>query len=344
MMTSAVLNAAEAALAIDDLVDDGVEEAEGSLNGRKATHWSYKLFIAGTIVGVIAAVACYIIGQQAIAVAGALLAITNGFAAFYVKRFGILKTLEDYTGKLAEKVKDLKEVNQGLERVNDGLQEIPDDWREEIRKGKRQIERKTKELKKVAARLEATEAKLQKLAGVTSDIQKKTGELSKAAVEFSEQNQVFGDRVDRLANGVRKIEKHNDNLTTLIMETDANTDDYEVLNEQFARQLEMLDDLFALMKDLYVKAQERMRALEHEVDELGVTVPQAVKSAEEAAQVRRQMEELRQSYDAVVEKLEKTLHTVQRYQKYKDGYKELRKLKQSEKWPEIENILRRKDS
>ena len=339
-MASAVLSAAEAALALDDAVDEATGEKTGTLSGRKATHWSYKLFIAGSIIGAVAAVACYVIGMQGGSVIGALLAITNGFAAYYVKRFGILKTLEDYTGKLAKKVNDLKEVNKGLSQVNDGLQEIPDDWRSEIQRGKKEIERKTRELKEASDKLQATEVKLQKLAGVTSDIQKKTGELSAAAVKFSEENDLFGERVERLATEVRGVEKHNADLAGMIMETDINTDDYEMLNQQFTGQLEMLDDLFELMKELYVNAQKRMRDLEAQVDELGAVVPQAVRSADDAAQVHREMEQLRINYNKVLFQLEESLHTVKRYQKYKEGYKELRDLKKSKKWPDIERLLK----
>lgn len=339
-MTGAVLDAAEAALSVHEAVAEGAEEVGGSLKGRSATHWSYKLFIAGTVIGVIAAVASYILGFTVITVTGALLAITNGFAAFYVKRFGILKTLEDYTGRLAQKVQDLKEVNDGLERVNDGLQEIPDDWREAIKRGNREIRQKAKELERMANKLKATEAKLQKLAGVTTDIQKRTGELSAEAVKFSQQNNLFGERVDRLASGVNEVQRHNEDLADLIMRTDANTDEYEALNQQFAQQVEMLDDLFQLMKELYLKAQERMAELESQVDELGLVVPQAVKSAQEAKEVHAQMDELQLQYDEVLKRLETAIHTVKRYQKYKGAYKELQSLKQSEKWPEIQRILR----
>lgn len=339
-MTSAVLDAADAALSVHEAVTEGSEEVEGTLKGRKATHWSYKLFIAGTIIGVIAAVASYILGFTAISVAGTLLAVTNGFAAFYVKRFGILKTLEEYNEQLAKKVKDLSAVNQGLEDVNNGLKEIPEDWRAEIERGNREIQRKAKELEKMAAKLKATEEKLQKLAGVTTDIQKKTGQLSAEAVKFSQQNQLFGERVDRLAHGVNEVQRHNEDLAKLIMETDANTDEYETLNQQFSQQVQMLDDLFELMKELYLKAQQRMAELESQVDELGLVVPQAVKSAQEAQEVHKQMDALQAQYTDVLTRLETAIHTVQRYKKYKGAYKELRALKESDKWPEIQRILR----
>ncbi|ADI37759.1 hypothetical protein [Waddlia chondrophila] len=339
-MTSALLSAAEAALALNDAVEEETGEASGSLNGRVVTHWSYKLFIAGTVVGVVVAVACYAIGMHAIAIFGAFLAVTNGFAAFYIKKFAVLKTLEDYTGKLAKKVNDLKEVNQDLEKVNGGLQQIPSDWRAEIQKGKREIERKTRQLKDVSEKLQATERKLQKLAGITCEIQKRTGELSEAAVKFSKENQLFGEKVERLEEGVKKVEKYNVRLADLIMETDVNTDAYEKLNQQFSGQLQMQSDLFGLMKDLYIKAQKRMKDLEAQVDELGVVIPKAVKAAEEAKQVRLEMKQLRQEYEQVVNKLEATVHTVERYQKYKEGYKELKELKKSEKWPEIERLLK----
>lgn len=339
-MTSAILSAAEAALALDEVVDEASRGEEGSLNGRKATHWSYKVFIAGSIIGAIAAVACYILDMHAISFFGALLALTNGFAAFYVKKFGILKTLENYTGRLAEKVSDLKEVNQGLNQVNDGLQEVPDNWRKEIQRGKRDLERKTRKLQELSAKLEAAEKKLQTLAGLTTKIQKKTIELSVAAVKFSEENKLYGDSVDRLASEVAKVEEYQSELADIILKTDAGTDEYEKLNEQFTRQLEMLDDLFELMKKLYLNAQKRMLDLEAQVDELGEVIPKAVQSAEDAVAVRREMEKLHEDYEHVLSKLEEALHSVKRYKKYKKGYIELRELKKSVKWPEIERLLK----
>lgn len=335
-MTTAVLKAAEAALSMHEAVSDGAEETSGDLNGRSVTHWSYKLFIAGTIIGAIAAVASFILGLTAIAVIGALLAITNGFAAFYVKRLGTLKTLEGYTERLAEKVQELKGVNDGLDDVTDGLQKVPDDWRKEIQKGEEAIGKKAKELEEIAGKLQVAEAKLQKLAGVTKDIQKGTGEMSAEVVKFCQENNLFGERVDRLEKEAKRAEERNENLEELIMRTDANTDEYEALIQQLANQVHMVEDLFALMKELYVKAQDEMAELKSQVTKLDLVVSQAGKSAQKAQEASAQLEKQRKDYENLLKKLNDALEKVERYRKYKKAYVLLLKLKKSDMWPEIE--------
>jgi hypothetical protein len=338
-MTSAVLAAAQAALSIDGSIGEGIPSPKGEMQGRTVTHWSYKLFITGSVIGVIAAIAAYIFAMPAISVISMLLAVTNGFAAFYVKRFGVLKTLEDYTARLSEKVSNLKEVNQDLERVQEGLEVIPENYRSEIERGRTEIAEKTSELEKVANKLRATEAKLKNLAKITSDMQIKMGDLSAEAVKFSQQNHMYGERVDRLAAEVDEVQRHSDKMETLILETDANTTEYEALNQQFVLQLKMLDDLFELMKELYLKAQEKMNLLESQVDELGLVVPQAVKSAEEAQELHEQMHAMEMRYREIAAQLERTVHTVKRYNKYKAAYRELKEMKACPNWPKIQALL-----
>lgn len=312
--------------------------SEGQLEGKSVIHWSYKLFIAGSIVGAIAAVAGLLLSLIPLIIVGAVLCVTNAAAAIYVKKFSILNTLDDYNKVLAGKVDELKIANTSLENINKELQKVPNQWRDEVQKGKKELEEKTEELKKIAERLQATEEKLQNLAKVSTEITKKTEELTSVALEFTKENDLFGERAAKLSNEVDEISQHNIDLVKLIQDTDKNTDQYEILNRQFRDQMKILDELFGLMKDLYLKAQERMQELEIQVDELSIVVPDAVNSSIRAEQAAHELAELQNKYSLLMQKLEETVEKLKKYNLYKEAYKELQKLKESAEWKEFQNF------
>ncbi len=327
-MASIVLGIADKALFPGDAASD-------------VTHWSYKLFIAGSVVGAVAAVAALIFSMFPIIACGVLLCLTNAAAAFYVKKFSNLNALEDYNKRLADKVSELRDANKDLSKINKRIEEIPGEWREEIENGKKALRKKTEELQLVSDKLKQTEEKLQKLATVSVDIQKKTGELSVEALKFSKDNHLFGERVERLSGEVSQIEEHNQNLVKLILETDKNTDQYEELFKQFQGQVKLLEDLFGLMKELYLNAQERMAGLEKQVDELGAVMPDAINSSRKAELASLQLSHLQEQYAALTGRLEAALEKLKNYNLYKTSHKELQKLKESAEWEEFQAIRRK---
>lgn len=330
-MSSAVLNAADAALSLRSDLSDVAAGQEGDLQGRRVTHWSYYAFIAGSVVGAIVAIAGFAlvnsVGFMAYVVgaAGVLLAVTSGFAALYVKKFGILKTLDDYIRELAKRVQDfssnilfLKSENQKLKQISKDLQEVPQDWREQIQKGKEAMQDKINELSKVAKKLQDTEAKLQKFAGVADDIQLQTKKLSESALEFSKGNDFLKQSVQKLEKHVTKLNEDNEDMAKQVMLFDAATDEFEAVSKRLGLQVKVFDDLFELMKKMDESAKERMAGLTQEVDDLQA----AAKKIQEDAQ---QLDQSTKKYDDIIAQLEGQLVKFQKYAQYKIDYKALSK-------------------
>lgn len=339
-MTSAVLSAAEAALDIKSEFKGLAEEEKDQLQGRRAAHWSYKLFIAGTVVGAVAAVAGFIFSMHIITFTGVLLTVTNGFAAFYVKRFGTLKTLEDYTKRLAEKVNDLKGVNDDLEDIQEDLEEIPEKWRNEISRGKREIAKKTAELKKLADQLESTEKKLQKLVNIAETLEKQNDEFSVEVLKLGKESHLLGERVQSVAQEVDEVGGHSQSIARLVLETDANTEEFEQLNERFSKQTKAQEDLYNLMKELFEKARNEVMKLEVHIANFEDAVPDAVDAADKAEKqsiaIQSQMEE----FKATTARLEAALKKKKNYEVYRAAYDELLKMKKSENWGKIQQLYR----
>jgi chromosome segregation ATPase len=323
-MSSIVLAAATEALSSVTGLSDFDSQGTGNLNGRKATHWSFKLFIAGCIVGSIAAIAGFIIGGLGVSfigyivgAGGLLLALTNGFAAFYVERFAVLKTLEEYTQILAERLKqlagktlELKKINQDLEKINLGFKEIPKSWKHEIENGRKMLEEKTKDLEKVTVKLEAAQKKLDQLAQITVQLGHQTGEITKAAVEFGVENGLLGEKVENLQGQVSNLDKENDELISHIKNLDSQNDQTEEALSAFSKNNNALEELYAMMKEMYLQAKHKMEGLQKEVNSLKSIVPAAVESSEK-------VEQTTVKYTQMINALELKL---EKYKGYKQGY------------------------
>lgn len=338
-MTGVMGDIAAAALTKENPVDLGAVQGQGTQNGRSVTHWTYKLFLGSAVVGAVTGVAAAILAMYSVAIAGALLGATNGLAAFYIKRFRTLQSLEDSTSQLAKEVDDLKKTNENLEKLNSGLKELSDQLRQELERAQTRLESQSQEMNASVEKLVESERKLQQFAGIAANIQEKTKQLSEEALAFTQHNQIYGERVDQLVGEVDEVQRHHDRLRELISQSDANTDEYEKMNEEFSRQITVLDHLFQLIKRLFTKTRDRMNALEAQVNELGEVVPQAVQGAQDAEEMQTRMEELQRKYQDDLSKLESTLKDSKRYTKYKNSYKLLKKISDLEMWPQIKQAL-----
>ena len=342
-MASFLINAAEAALHITADIEGNSMGKAGNLKGRSITHWSYKLFIAGAVVGTIAAIAGFILNMVPIGVSGLILGVTNGLAAFYIRKFSVIKSLEEVNKDLSDQVdtlsdeideldsqiSELEKENKRLEKISKGIKDIPKDWRKEIVKGKKEIEEKTKEIEKVTQKLLAAEEKIAKLATVTGEMHEQANKITEAAIQFSKQNNFLSDRVGKMESNLGELNQHNDNLVKLIMNVDTQTDEFEDLSQEFGKQVEMLGDLFSLMKEMYEEAKKKMLELEVQVDELEISLPSALKSAEK-------VEQLTEQYKLMETALEKQLKRLKNHNKYKKGYKEWDHFKKSTEYKEFQ--------
>lgn len=345
-MVSVLMNAAGVALhAASGGVGPGAA-VKGSFQGKKITHWSYKVFIAGAVIGTITAIAGFILNMLPIGVSGVVIGATNGLAAFYIRKFSVIKTLEEVNKELTNQVKtlsdevdeldsqisQLEDENKKLEEVSKGLAEIPKDWRKEIVKGKQEIAAKTNELEKVAQKLLAAEKKIEKLATVTGEMHTQANKITEAALQFSKENHFFSDHVGKLESQLGELNQHNQNLVSLIVNVDTQTDEFEQLNQEFGKQVVMLGELFALMKEMYEEAKKKMADLEIQVNELEVSLPNALKSAEKVEKLTLQYKQMEQA-------LEQQLKNLKNHSKYKQGYKEWTAFKSSPEYQQFQQWI-----
>lgn len=324
-MSSLAIDAATAALTVKTGLSDIDSADTGYLQGRATTHWSYYLFIAGSIVGLIASIAGFILSASSVLGAagymigsgGIFLCVSNGLAAFYVKKFGVLNTLEDYTQALAERLKilapkilQLVQVNEDLEKINLGFEEIPKNWKEEISKGEQQLGQKIVELNLLTKKLEVAEKKIEALGTKLSTLQLEADEVSKAALEFSKENGFFGEKAAKLQESVGALNNENEKLTEHIKELDAQNDQTEEIAYALAKTNHALRDMYKMMTAMYLEEKDKMEGLKKEVGSLKTVVPQAGESSEK-------MEKLSTKYEQMIHHLQVKLEN---YKEYKLGY------------------------
>src|SRR5690606_32343787 len=107
-------------------------------------------------------------------------------------------------------------------------------------------------------KLLAAEKKIEKLATVTGEMHTQANKITEAALQFSKENHFFSDHVGKLESQLGELNQHNQNLVSLIVNVDTQTDEFEQLNQEFGKQVVMLGELFALMKEMYEEAKKKM--------------------------------------------------------------------------------------
>lgn len=294
-MSSLVMATAEAALT--DSASLLGEEVPGKLQGRTVVHWSYKLFIASAVIGAVALVAGAIFGAlmipalYSLIAVGAILCATGAYAAIEIKKFGILKSLEESTQALADrvqslakKIKDFQQEVNALQELNQKFKEIPEDWKEQIDAGKQEITKKAQELEKAALDISEAQMKLEKFANLTGDIQKATGNLANLVSNFDAKEHAIEGQSTRLKEELNQFNSSNSKLVEQIHQLDVNTDDFDKASQLFTGQIEVIGKLFAQVSGLLTQAQEKITSLTDESFALQRDVAQAqaaVKSVEE---------------------------------------------------------------
>lgn len=311
----------------------GTAGQKGDLQGRSVTHWSFWVFIAGSIVGLIVAVVAIIFGIYPAVVTSFLLSATNGLAAFYIKRLGVIKDLDQYDKNLKENMGKLKKVDdnigktdEDLKKINTDLQSVPTKLQEEIEKGKQEITQKVSEIETLTKKLGDAEGKIANLAAVARDLNHATGDLSQEMLKFGEDNNAFSGQVKEIGTEMNELKENNDKIVKEILTIDADKIIFTKMNEDFAKQIGTFGKMFNLMKDMYKEAHKEMDKLHQEVSTLKTVIP-------ETAQTAEKIQEVEQKYEKVLQQLKIELAGLKNLQAAK---KELETLKASQEWKQFQ--------
>ena len=213
MVSSIVLQQADLALGLGGPQGNGQQVRQGS------RHWSYGLMIGAAVVGAITAVVAIIFSQIPIIAAGVMLALTGSIGAYYLKEFGMLSTLEDYTLLLSAKVNKIASTADKLERADDGLQKANKALNETIKERDKVIEKGNKKLNKtldefdqVAHKLEITEKRLANVIVLYQNLKKVTFKLTEQVAYFNSENDLLDENIDEFLDNIKKLDVNNDRL------------------------------------------------------------------------------------------------------------------------------------
>jgi chromosome segregation ATPase len=351
-MTFSVLATAQEALRIGQEVNNGANT--GQINGKKVVHWSFYLLLSGTVAGGATAVAAYVMAMPLVALAGAALCLTNGVGAYYIKHLSNLWELEDYVISLSRKVHSfssqisqlsqnnqrLKNSNQELEQIEEQFKKIPKNWQEVIIDGERKVRRQVEDIAKLTAKLEETEAKLTKLgAQVTSELKQATVSMAQQAVELCRQNGVVGEQVKTLEKNIEVNQQTLNHFQSGVTLLDVQTDQYEMVNKEFAGQIKILGALFEVVQKMFEETKAKMSQLVEREKALGDIVPKAVESTDKVQNLTLQLDEYYKKLQAQVELLQQKYET---FMKWEDSpkYQEYKHYQARKKTAEYQEFLK----
>lgn len=156
-MTTAI-SVAQGALALT-----GKQLDESNWEGRRTTHWSVHVTMAGTLIGAIVLLVGIAIDSIALSILGGFILITNGLSSYYLKKFSVFHAVDEVIRALSETIKELYEQVLSLHLQIQAIKPAAD--------------RIALERKQIEERLKESQATIAKLKGVGKDYQKVAAEL-----------------------------------------------------------------------------------------------------------------------------------------------------------------------
>lgn len=281
-MSSLVFDAADLAIHKSYSVFNPDQEVSGTLREKNVTDWSFKIFAFGSLVGAIIAIAAYVMQLTPLIIVGGILCFTNAFAAYDMKKFGVLKTLEGYTKvltqrleELANSVLSLKSENSDLQKVTMEIKHIPEEWQNAIQEGGQKLANKTRELDNATKKLTIAQSKLETMAYLTEALQAQSQLMSQNLLNYTQQNKILGPEVDKIAQHLSDFQTQNSNLADHITKLDEESEQLEKAEAFYEKQNEFLENLVNLMVKIDTDAKEEVNSLQIEASEIKASMVQS---------------------------------------------------------------------
>jgi len=306
--------------------------ATGNLEGRTVANWIYRAFIAGSIVGAIAAVAGLALSFIAVGIVGILLCATNALAAFYVKKFRNLNTLDIYNKKLVEEIETLKSQAKVLKQTKEELaverkrfEKVPEDWERVLQEGESKIKVQTDKLEKVSKDLNTANQRSQMLAKAISDLKKEIKKYLQATVELGEGKDYLEKGLGPLREHLSELTEEKDELTDLIMNFDEENDEFGEHIRKLAEQTDSLSKASEVMKEFNRVEKEVMENLKEENEKLKQTADQLTEESEKMKDLNQQKKDLINTIEEKTAKLTELTEEkkTKRMLRYQDKYRKM---------------------
>lgn len=288
------------------------ESQIGNLNGRRVRHWSYYLLLGASMIGGAAAIAAAIVGITPIIISGAIVFVTNGIGAYYVRKFDTFKELEDYVEVMSEKINEMSQYITRLQKVNRDLRQTADDLDENLDEtievwehGYDNIKSEADEIKRLTARLEVTTKKLKVMEEMYCKLQDGLNSFSNEVINLTQNRKDIDDRVAEWANQVKGSQVVLESLNSKNEDFDEQNAIYDELNKaNLAFLIELQTELKQFLQ-LHADAKDLTQTLEHQGDVLTRVSEQIAESLREIGELENEEKQVKEDGRKLLRKTEK---------------------------------------
>lgn len=301
------LATAEAALG----VATGVESLDrnvvkpGDLQGRVTTHWTFFVFVAGSMIGVVVAVAAAVFQMWSLVALGAVMCATNVIGSVYSYTLSSLPALEEAINRLAERVRNLSDIIIELNRVRTELNDIAErasglasQYKETIDTTNKDLRSKIEEIEKTNKKVTDLEKKFEKFRGIVVDMEKTTSELTKDTVEFGLKSDLLKGKVDHLDASLIDLKNSNISFQDGISKIDKNNDKFEVLAGTLTKQIDIWKSLIIQIKENFLNTKKEIDSLKEKMTKFDKTVSHAKSETDREEEL---VKELNKTKDQLLE-------------------------------------------
>lgn len=314
--------------------------AQGTLNGRSYTHWSYYIFMTGTVVGLVALVAAAILTNYIIITAGSAFFLFNALASYYIKKFSLFKNLDDQVKKITSEMQQYKDRNQELEKLNDALTKIdknmslvPGKFAKVIKDGDKEIDEDIKNIKDLTAQLKSSEQELSQIAIVAVDINNSLGAIGTETNRLSDNENNLHKSLELLLEDINKLQK---TITTFRAEVETlsgQTVIYTRLNEIMGKQIGLLRKALETLQLVSMETSKKIQLINVPIESLNKLIPQAANSA---SKVLSSTQDIKTSTTALYDLDTKIKQKIEEIRKWKET-KEGKEYIEFKKWRKTQN-------
>ena len=289
-------------------------------------HWSVLVYMGGAAIGTIIAIAGFILGQYAIAIAGVLLAGTNALASFYIHRFYVLNKLEDYNLSLFRRNQEQgRQINQ-LETTIVQLREIEKGYTQAQARHEELLLEQKQNNKELLFKIDALSSELSAANDMIDNIHKEFGSLAQNVESFAKENAIFRSCLSDLEVAQGSLREARQDLSDE--------------RKGFERENERYQQLNRVFRD-YLKAwKATLRYIQKVEENKEKPLGNAVAAVQSLIPVIQQREKNGNELNRTADQLEEKAIELQGLLLNLPDYLQLMKIKeQPEKWQEFKKLV-----
>ncbi len=238
------------------------EKKMGSLVNRSGGHWSIYVEELGFVVGLVVAVASYVMGQYQLIAAGLTISALSGLAVYELNDMRYLKTVEEYIEILSQKVTLIgtqigliRQTDQHIHTDIEETEKAADKYELEAQNAEKTLSEKLLELEKVKKDLAQKETEFEEVSKKLLEVYKKvdgaTNHMEEEVKGFSETHELLQGDVRKFIANVNAENIEVDKVEKEVGEIDVKSSDFAKQLTQLYQVLDKLQGLIELLKKLH---------------------------------------------------------------------------------------------